>query len=126
MGGVVGIRPLHPIVRACACVSRRCGAVGVGSESNSSTTALRSFRLLRVLKLAKSVPSLRALVITVIASLSHVAYMTLLLALFVFMFAVLGVQCESVAVCHRRPSLSTCCSRLQRLCTSAVTTRTRL
>jgi hypothetical protein len=95
-------------------------------SSSSSTSALRSFRLLRVLKLAKSVPSLRALVRTVVASLPHVAYMTLLLALFVFMFAVLGVQCESVAVCHRGSSLSTCRYRLQRPCTSAVTTRTRL
>ena len=53
---------------------------------------LRTFRLLRVLKLANFLKPLRILLSTVFASLSHVSYMTSLLALFVFMFAVLGMQ----------------------------------
>ncbi|MFN9981157.1 MAG: ion transporter, partial [bacterium] len=48
--------------------------------------------MLRVLKLAKSIPSLRVLLSTVAESMANVSYMTLLLFLFVFMFAVMGVQ----------------------------------
>jgi hypothetical protein len=59
---------------------------------SGATSVFRSFRLLRVLKLAKSIPSLRVLLSTVAESMANVSYMTLLLFLFVFMFAVLGVQ----------------------------------
>jgi hypothetical protein len=45
-----------------------------------------------VLKLAKSINSLRVLLATVVECIGNVAYMTLLLFLFVFMFAVMGVQ----------------------------------
>ena len=60
--------------------------------SSGSTSIFRSFRLLRVLKLAKSINSLRVLLATVVECIGNVAYMTLLLFLFVFMFAVMGVQ----------------------------------
>ena len=66
-----------------------------GSSSGSTSTGiLRSFRALRVLKLAKSTNSLRVLLAAVAECIGswNVAYMTLLLFLFVFMFAVMGVQ----------------------------------
>jgi hypothetical protein len=51
--------------------------------------------LLRILKLAKAIQSLRVLLSTVVECISNIAYMTVMLFLFVFMFAVLGVQGEA-------------------------------
>jgi hypothetical protein len=61
-------------------------------------SVFRSFRLLRILKLAKSFPSLRMLLVTVVRSVSNVAYLTVLLFLFMFLFAVMGVQCKSAVL----------------------------
>jgi hypothetical protein len=81
----------HVFVRRIRCLL--LGTVCAGGSSGS-TSIFRSFRLLRVLKLAKSINSLRVLLSTVVECISNVAYMTLLLFLFVFMFAVMGVQGE--------------------------------
>ena len=72
-----------------ACLFVDCVSSG---GSSGSTSLFRSFRLLRILKLAKSINSLRVLLATVMESLGNVFYMTVLLGLFVFIFAVLGVQ----------------------------------
>ena len=45
-----------------------------------------------MLKLAKSVKSLRVLLTTIMECMNNVSYMTLLLFLFVYMFAILGMQ----------------------------------
>ena len=60
--------------------------------TSGSTSVFRSFRLLRVLKLAKSITSLRVLLSTVMECISNILYMSLILCIFVFMFAVLGMQ----------------------------------
>jgi len=70
---------------------RRWCCPSAGGQSGS-TSIFRSFRLLRVLKLAKSINSLRVLLSTVVECIGNVVYMTLLLFLFVFMFAVMGLQ----------------------------------
>ena len=55
-------------------------------------SVLRAFRLLRVVRLARFIGPMRSLLSTVIACVANVAYMTLLLFLFVFTFAVVGMQ----------------------------------
>ena len=57
-----------------------------------SAGSLSVFRTLRVFRLAKNIPSLRILLNTVLGSLASVGYMTVLLVLFLFMFAILGMQ----------------------------------
>ena len=63
------------------------------SGGSSSTSVLRAFRLLRILKLAKTLKSLRILLATVMEAATNVLSMTFLFFLFIFMFAVLGMQC---------------------------------
>jgi len=55
-------------------------------------SVLRSLRLIRLLRLLKQFPSLRVLLSTVAQSIPDVSWMALLMALFVFIFAVLGQQ----------------------------------
>jgi len=70
-------------------------AVTSGSDSGDGGSIVglfRTFRLLRVLKLAKSIKTLRILLVTTINSLPDIGWMSLVLVLFLFIFAVLGVQ----------------------------------
>ncbi|KAA0162398.1 hypothetical protein FNF28_04736 [Cafeteria roenbergensis] len=67
-------------------------AASPSGESGSIVGLFRTFRLLRVLKLAKSVKTLRILLVTTINSLPDIGWMSLVLVLFLFIFAVLGVQ----------------------------------
>ena len=67
----------------------------VHTGGGSSTSVLRAFRMLRVLKLAKAIKSLRILLSTIMEVAQNVSYMALLLLLYVFMFAVLGMQRKS-------------------------------
>ena len=53
---------------------------------------LRAFRLLRVFKLAKSWKSLRQLINTVVKSMTSISYLGLLMLLFVFIYALMGMQ----------------------------------
>ncbi len=55
-------------------------------------SVLRSVRLVRLLRLLKQFPSLRVLLSTVAQSIPDVSWMALLMALFVFIFAILGQQ----------------------------------
>ncbi|XP_008940730.1 PREDICTED: sodium channel protein type 5 subunit alpha-like, partial [Merops nubicus] len=55
-------------------------------------SVLRSFRLLRVLKLAKSWPTLNTLIKIIGNSLGALSNLTLVLAIIVFIFAIVGVQ----------------------------------
>ena len=72
-------------------------------SAGGAVSILRTFRLLRVLKLANFLRPLRILLGTVFESLSHVSYMTALLGLFLFMFAVLGMQLFAGALVDLTP-----------------------
>ena len=52
---------------------------------------LRAFRLFRVFKLAKSCKSLRVIIDTVIKSITSISYLGLLMLLFVFIYALVGM-----------------------------------
>jgi len=55
-------------------------------------SVLRSFRLLRVFKLARSWKQLNQIITTMIKSLASISYLSLILLLFMFIFALLGMQ----------------------------------
>uniref|UniRef100_A0A452IGE7 Sodium channel protein n=1 Tax=Gopherus agassizii TaxID=38772 RepID=A0A452IGE7_9SAUR len=69
------------------CVPRSSGRKGRGTLS-----VLRSFRLLRVFKLAKSWPTLNTLIKIIGNSIGALGNLTLVLAIIVFIFAVVGMQ----------------------------------
>ncbi|XP_043922890.1 sodium channel protein type 4 subunit alpha-like isoform X3 [Protopterus annectens] len=62
------------------------------STSGGSLSVLRSFRLLRVFKLAKSWPTLNTLIKIIGNSVGALGNLTLVLAIIVFIFAVVGMQ----------------------------------
>ena len=68
-----------------------CNLTSAGGDSGS-TSIFRTFRLLRVLKLMRTIAPLRQLLQVVIQSLQRVASMALVFFLFVFVFAILGMQ----------------------------------
>ncbi|KAJ8253295.1 hypothetical protein GJAV_G00211290 [Gymnothorax javanicus] len=61
-------------------------------EKESSLSVLRSFRLLRVFKLAKSWPTLNMLIKIIGNSVGALGNLTLVLAIIIFIFAVVGMQ----------------------------------
>ncbi|XP_068092027.1 sodium channel protein type 5 subunit alpha-like [Hyperolius riggenbachi] len=61
-------------------------------SSKGNLSVLRSFRLLRVFKLAKSWPTLNTLIKIIGNSVGALGNLTLVLAIIVFIFAVVGVQ----------------------------------
>ncbi|GAB5364287.1 hypothetical protein AAMO2058_000956600 [Amorphochlora amoebiformis] len=61
-------------------------------ESSNGLSALRCFRLLRLLKLFRNWPDLRAKVDALFNSLEELTYFVGLLFLFMFIYAILGVQ----------------------------------
>ncbi|XP_029444268.1 sodium channel protein type 5 subunit alpha-like isoform X9 [Rhinatrema bivittatum] len=62
------------------------------SSSKGNFSILRSFRLLRVFKLAKSWPTLNTLIKIIGNSVGALGNLTLVLAIIVFIFAVVGMQ----------------------------------
>ncbi|KAL0963798.1 hypothetical protein UPYG_G00313710 [Umbra pygmaea] len=64
----------------------------LGLDSVSGMSVLRSFRLLRVFKLAKSWPTLNMLIKIIGNSVGALGNLTLVLAIIVFIFAVVGMQ----------------------------------
>lgn len=62
------------------------------ADGGGVISVLRSLRLIRLLRLLKQFSSLRVLLSTVAQSIPDVSWMALLMALFVFIFAVLGQQ----------------------------------
>jgi len=70
-------------------------------DGGGTINALRAFRLLRVLRLLGQFESLRIILGTVITSLGDVAYLVIILLLFMFMFATLGISLFSTAF-HKR------------------------
>ncbi|NWY67180.1 SCN5A protein, partial [Erithacus rubecula] len=61
-------------------------------RKGGTLSVLRSFRLLRVFKLAKSWPTLNTLIKIICNSLGALSNLTLVLAIIVFIFAIVGVQ----------------------------------
>ncbi|XP_044513335.1 sodium channel protein type 10 subunit alpha-like [Gracilinanus agilis] len=66
--------------------------VELGLPQRASLSVLRSFRLLRVFKLAKSWPTLNNLIKIIGNSVGALGNLTLILAIIVFIFAVVGKQ----------------------------------
>ncbi|XP_036595578.1 sodium channel protein type 10 subunit alpha-like [Trichosurus vulpecula] len=66
--------------------------VELGLPQKASLSVLRSFRLLRVFKLAKSWPTLNNLIKIIGNSVGALGNLTLILAIIVFIFAVIGMQ----------------------------------
>ena len=60
--------------------------------STASLNVLRCFRLLRVFKLARRWKELNLIMATLLRSLAAISYLTILLFLFIFIMAVLGMQ----------------------------------
>ena len=63
-----------------------------GSIAGGSLSVLRTFRLLRVFKLARSWKELNKIVKTIFKSVASIAYLSLILVLFIFIMALLGMQ----------------------------------
>ncbi len=63
-----------------------------GDSGGSAVSALRSFRLFRVFKLARSWVSLRKLLETIAKTLYDIANFTVVLFLFIYIFALVGMQ----------------------------------
>ncbi|CAM5094729.1 unnamed protein product [Eretmochelys imbricata] len=63
-----------------------------GRKGGGTLSVLRSFRLLRVFKLAKSWPTLNTLIKIIGNSVGALGNLTLVLAIIVFIFAVVGMQ----------------------------------
>ncbi|NXC51654.1 SCN5A protein, partial [Aleadryas rufinucha] len=62
------------------------------SQKGGTLSVLRSFRLLRVFKLAKSWPTLNTLIKIIYNSLGALSNLTLVLAIIIFIFAIVGMQ----------------------------------
>ena len=65
---------------------------GGESDTGGALSALRTFRLFRVFKLAKNWTSLRKLLGTILRTLIHVGNFVVLLLLFMYIFALIGMQ----------------------------------
>eukprot|EP00899_Mesostigma_viride_P019380 jgi/Mesvir1/27443/Mv07229-RA.2 len=61
-------------------------------STNGSLSVLRAFRLLRVFKLARSWKQLNSIINTIFRSVGSISYLSLILLLFIFVFALLGMQ----------------------------------
>ncbi|XP_065060331.1 sodium channel protein 1 brain-like isoform X2 [Rhopilema esculentum] len=62
------------------------------NKDNSTLSILRSFRLLRVLKLAQSWSTMRSLLGAIGRSINAMGHLTLILAIIIYMFALVGIQ----------------------------------
>ena len=67
-------------------------AEGLGLNTGSELASLRAFRLLRLFKMAQHWKELNHLLTTVLMSLSSVLNFSVIMMLFVFIYAVLGMQ----------------------------------
>ena len=64
----------------------------LGDGAGNGLTVLRSFRVIRIFKLLRNWVGLRDIVLALFASLYDISYFMLILLIFVFVYAVLGVQ----------------------------------
>ena len=70
----------------------------LNSQFGNTLSVLRAVRLLRILRLARSWEKLQVIIRTLLSSLESVGYLTLLLLLFMFIFALLGMQVRALGV----------------------------
>ncbi|KAM8933515.1 sodium channel protein type 2 subunit alpha-like [Pelodytes ibericus] len=90
---IVCLSLMEVIVSTVKWSSTEAGSSGAGSSSSAGgISVLRSFRLLRVFKLAKSWPTLNMLIKIIGNSVGALGNLTLVLAIIVFIFAVVGMQ----------------------------------
>lgn len=87
------LRPLV-LVMVCGC----CAA----AAASSTLSVLRTARLLRVFKLARSWSELNRIITTILKSFSQVMYLSLLLMLFVFVFALMVSPTGQRNCCNTR------------------------
>ncbi|KAL8589095.1 hypothetical protein ACOMHN_017258 [Nucella lapillus] len=66
--------------------------VDMGVENINGLSVLRTFRLLRVVKLAQSWATMRILLTIIINTLGAMSYLTIILFLIIYIFAVMGLQ----------------------------------
>lgn len=66
--------------------------VGFFGGGGGTLSVFRAFRLMRVFKLARRWEELNKIVRTIFKSLSSIAYLSLLLLVFIFIMALLGMQ----------------------------------
>ncbi|XP_038071611.1 voltage-dependent calcium channel type A subunit alpha-1-like isoform X1 [Patiria miniata] len=89
---------LDAVVVICAVIaisvelSQRSGDNSSASQNLNTIKALRVFRVLRPLKTIKRVPKLKAVFDCVVNSVKNVTNIAIVYALFMFIFAVIGVQ----------------------------------
>ncbi|NXB81485.1 SCN5A protein, partial [Donacobius atricapilla] len=75
-------------------------------QKGGTLSVLRSFRLLRVFKLAKSWPTLNTLIKIICNSLGALSNLTLVLAIIIFIFAIVGVQLFGRSYAHNCTKIS--------------------
>ena len=66
--------------------------LATGAQGGGMFSVLRAFRLLRVFKLARSWKELNSIITTIFKSVASITYLSLILVLFIFIFALLGMQ----------------------------------
>ncbi|EPY86848.1 sodium channel protein type 10 subunit alpha-like isoform 2 [Camelus ferus] len=74
------------------CIIVTVSLIELGTARKGSLTVLRTFRLLRVFKLAKSWPTLNTLIKIIGNSVGALGNLTIILAIIVFVFALVGKQ----------------------------------
>ncbi|XP_036724872.1 sodium channel protein type 10 subunit alpha isoform X2 [Balaenoptera musculus] len=74
------------------CIIVTVSLIELGAVRKGSLTVLRTFRLLRVFKLAKSWPTLNTLIKIIGNSMGALGNLTIILAIIVFVFALVGKQ----------------------------------
>ncbi|NXU98718.1 SCN5A protein, partial [Cettia cetti] len=78
-------------------------------QKGGTLSVLRSFRLLRVFKLAKSWPTLNTLIKIICNSLGALSNLTLVLAIIIFIFAIVGMQLFGRSYAHNCTKINKDC-----------------
>jgi len=76
------------------------GTEDVGGGAGGGISALRTFRLFRVFKLAASWPSLKNLLTTILKTVKDIGNFGVLLLLFIYIFALVGMQFFANQLCY--------------------------
>ncbi|KAI4563914.1 hypothetical protein MJG53_016488 [Ovis ammon polii x Ovis aries] len=88
------------------CIIVTVSLIELGAARKGSLTVLRTFRLLRVFKLAKSWPTLNTLIKIIGNSVGALGNLTIILAIIVFVFALVGKQLLGENYCQKRERIS--------------------
>ncbi|XP_070433323.1 sodium channel protein type 10 subunit alpha isoform X1 [Equus przewalskii] len=88
------------------CIIVTVSLMELGAAKKGSMSVLRTFRLLRVFKLAKSWPTLNTLIKIIGNSVGALGNLTIILAIIVFVFALVGKQLLGDSYCDKRHIIS--------------------